>query len=178
MKDNWKYLLYNRIWICCILLLGASILPNQEVQAQCDPDTIPPEITCAGGMYVHTYTGFTRNIWAEYVLGWESSGAELSDNCDDDLLLEISENGTNYFPFIPLGCNDLGVYNFYIRATDDAGNSSTCTRQFSWGEMLNFFMFCKPEIQVEVGEQIFPEDLLDGTIDDDCWEVDLGVGLG
>lgn len=59
-----------------------------------------------------------------------------TDNCTDDLTLEISKNGTVFSDDVSFDCTELGTNFVTLRVTDEAGNISNCLATV---EVIDFF---------------------------------------
>ena len=134
-------------------------------------ETIPPILSCPPDQTVECDTPITPHV--ESVVGI----ATATDNCDSSPVVTFADVVT---PIIPTGGPDkLGdgkstpCGNLVERtwtATDASGNSSTCLQSIILTDTTAPDVSCPPNVQVECGESIDPENPKIGSaeVSDNC----------
>ncbi len=105
-----------------------------ELSADVNVDIIPPQLTCIGDQV------FEANTDCEFILPNFLSQITVTDNVDQDVELTQSPAGP-----VAIG---VGITAVTITATDDAGNSSTCTIEVLVDDATPPVLTCSSDVQV------------------------------
>ncbi|MBR9920151.1 MAG: T9SS type A sorting domain-containing protein [Bacteroidetes bacterium] len=126
-------------------LLGSIFLlfPNAAF-SQCDPDVTPPFLECHSGLQVSLpwITG-QEDLWAEDFI------ENVGDFCDlDNLILEASLNGGPFASSFPVDCDDIGSNTVEVQATDQSGNTASCTLSLEVADLIAPVLACDDNTQI------------------------------
>ncbi|MCB0706265.1 MAG: T9SS type A sorting domain-containing protein [Saprospiraceae bacterium] len=159
-----------------VLALFLLLFHTTNLQAQCDPDETAPVIVCVSGLNVALPFAPPTQLWASDFIN------SMWDFCDgQNLILEIGIDGSPTFPFIEIGCSDIGVHSIEIIATDNSGNSNTCLTTVDIQDKIGPVMACNDGLDVTLESPgptiLLPEDVTEGLITDNCSAVTFTIGI-
>lgn len=152
-------------YLCFALL---SCLNFTKLNAQCSPDITPPVIGCNSVINVALGANGTADFTAAV-----ASSPDPVDICDGTNLNYLFQlNAEPPTSTLILNCGDIGVNTIKFWASDQSGNTDSCTMSVTVADLLPPSLVCKnfiPPMEIDLpanGEiEVSPWDFLEGAFD-------------
>jgi hypothetical protein len=123
-------------------------------------ETTPPSINCPPDVGVQCASAVTPH--ATDLASFQAQGGSASDNCGSVAVVWVSDV-TN-----AVSCANRFTITRTYRASDPAGNTTTCTQTITVNDTTSPVITCPPDKQLQCGDSTAPANTGTATATDNC----------